>query len=83
MVEARDRDRFLTEAFDHSRAGEQRGRHHLDRDLSVQRDLPREVDRSHPAAADLSENFELSGHCGPEALEDSLPGGGHIAGCNR
>ena len=47
VIEVRDGDRFALEALDHALAHEQAGRHDLDRDLAVERDVVRQEHGGH------------------------------------
>src|SRR4030095_2561636 len=49
--------RFASQPRDAIRIGGERGRQHLDRDITVEHRVPRAIDLTHPAFAKLREDF--------------------------
>jgi hypothetical protein len=60
VIQIRDGDGFTFESLGAAFIHEQAGRHDLDRDLSVERDLMRQKDGCHGPAAELAADLELS-----------------------
>ena len=74
VVQVGDGDRLVPEALDHPVAQQQARRHHLDRHLSVERDLVGQEDRGHAAASQLAADLELAQRRAAEPLDHSAIG---------
>jgi hypothetical protein len=57
MVQLRRDARLAQEAFGKIRIGEQRRRHHLERDFALHRFLQGQIHGGHAAAAELAQDF--------------------------
>ena len=76
VVQPGDGDRLLAEALGHPVAQQHRGRHHLDRDLTVEREIVGQEDRCHSASSELGPDLELAGGRSPQAFHHLVPGRG-------
>ncbi len=64
------RARLTLEALGHSFAAEQVGAHHLDGDLTIERDVVGEVHRRHPALAEQPHHLEFAKGCLAQRFKD-------------
>jgi len=84
-----DGDCFVLEPVDHPLAHHQAGRHDLDRDLAVERDLVGEEHGGHAPAPELAADVELAERGAPKATDDvtqigrGIRGRDHRAGGHR
>ena len=73
VLEVRDGDGFLPESLDHAFAEQEPGRHDLDRDAAIERELACAEDGRHAAASELAVEFEFVRERGAKPVDDGPP----------